>query len=51
MAYQSPMGMQMNNGGNNGGDGGQSNQPQGTEYTLQGEKFGLRGGCCMLIGR
>lgn len=36
MSYQSPMGMQLNNGANSGGDGAQSGQPQGTEYTLQG---------------
>jgi len=37
MAWQSPSAMGAGNGGGNGGDGGnQVNQPQGTEYTLQG---------------
>jgi hypothetical protein len=37
MAWQSPSAMGGGNGGGNGGDGGnQVNQPQGTEYTLQG---------------
>jgi striatin 1/3/4 len=38
MAWQSPSAMGGGNGGGNGGDGGASqvNQPQGTEYTLQG---------------
>jgi striatin 1/3/4 len=38
MAWQSLSGMGGgNNGGGNGGDNGQqTNQPQGTEYTLQG---------------
>jgi len=37
MAWQSPSAMGQGNGGGNGGDGGnQVNQPQGTEYTLQG---------------
>jgi hypothetical protein len=39
MAWQSasPIPMGTGNGGGNGGDGGnQVNQPQGTEYTLQG---------------
>jgi len=37
MAWQSPSAMGAGNGGGNGGEGGnQVNQPQGTEYTLQG---------------
>ena len=37
MAWQSLSGMGGGgNGGGNGGDGPQQNQPQGTEYTLQG---------------
>ena len=37
MAWQSPSAMGAGNGGGNGGDGSnQVNQPQGTEYTLQG---------------
>lgn len=47
MAWQSLSGMSgggggggQNNGGGNGGDGGnQANQPQGTEYTLQGMRI------------
>jgi hypothetical protein len=39
MAWQSPSAMGGGNGGGNGGDGGnQVNQPQGTEYTLQGTR-------------
>lgn len=39
MAWQSQSGMVGGNGGSNGGggDGNGSNQPQGTEYTLQGK--------------
>ena len=36
MAWQSPSGMVGGNAAGNGGDGNQANQPQGTEYTLQG---------------
>jgi striatin 1/3/4 len=37
MAWQSPSAIGAGNMGGNGGDGGnQVNQPQGTEYTLQG---------------
>ncbi|KAI9742386.1 MAG: hypothetical protein M1818_003919 [Claussenomyces sp. TS43310] len=37
MAWQSPSSMGVGNGGGNGAEGGnQANQPQGTEYTLQG---------------
>jgi hypothetical protein len=37
MAWQSQSAMVAGNGGGNGGEGGnQVNQPQGTEYTLQG---------------
>lgn len=37
MAWQSASGMGGGNGGGNVGDGGNmANQPQGTEYTLQG---------------
>ncbi len=40
MAWQSPSTMGAGNGGANGGDGGnQVNQPQGTEYTLQGKEL------------
>lgn len=36
MNMYSPSGMGVNN-GNNGDGNGQGNQPQGTEYTLQGQ--------------
>lgn len=47
MAWQSPSAMGAGNAGGSGGDGGnQVNQPQGTEYTLQGTEvngIGMRG--------
>jgi hypothetical protein len=44
MAWQSPSAMGGGNGGGNGGDGGnQVNQPQGTEYTLQGMRINFTG--------
>lgn len=38
MAWQSPSAMGAGNGGGNGEGGNQVNQPQGTEYTLQGTR-------------